>query len=435
MLTHEVGQRGTIVLKKPKAEEKAIDIPTGNEPDIAGLQRNIRVIYALAFFHTFMLIVPVLVPFFESKGLTLGEIFYLQAIYASMIVVLEAPSGYLADRFGRRAVLLIGSIAHGIGYLWLNFADGFISLVIFELFLGVAVSMMSGADLALLYDTEKALSESEDAHTGSIAHLGFTKSIAEGSGALLGGALALWSFDAMVLAQSLVAWICLVMAFLLIEPPVNHKEGVPRMLGFNALYQHLMNGDRILRKVFIALPLYNLATFHVVWLVQPYWEEQGLSLMMFGALWFAQSLTVGIANKCGYALEKYKGAVFSLIVIGVLPIIGHFGMAWIGGWIGIAVCFILFFCRGLFQVILVNALNRRVPGSVRATVNSLTSLTFRFGFILTGPLIGHVAETQGLATALNVLGGASVLMFVLIMLPLIKAVTLMQRSASASLQH
>jgi MFS family permease len=64
-----------------------------------------------------MMIVPVIAPFFESKGLSLAQVFYLQALYASAIVILEAPSGYLADRVGRRTVLLIGSIAHGIGYL------------------------------------------------------------------------------------------------------------------------------------------------------------------------------------------------------------------------------------------------------------------------------------------------------------------------------
>lgn len=391
-----------------------------------GLHRNVRIIYALAFFHMFMLIVPVIVPFFESKGLSLGEIFYLQAIYATCIVVLEAPSGYLADRMGRRTVLLIGSVAQGIGYLWLNFADGFLGLAIFELILGVAVSMMSGADLALLYDTEKALSDSEDSHTGSIAHLSFTKSVAEGSGALLGGALALWSFEIMVLAQSLVAWICLVLALLLVEPPYKGGDNTRRMPGFNAIYTHVLKGDRILRKVFLALPIYNLTTFHVAWLVQPYWEEKGLSLAMFGALWFAQSLTVAIANKCGYALEKRQGAVFALMLIGILPIVGHFGMAWLGGWFGIGVCFILFFCRGLYQVILVNALNRRLPGEMRATVNSLTSLTFRFGFILTGPLIGYVAETWGLTVALNALALSSVIMFALVMMPLIKAVIVMQ---------
>jgi len=73
-------------------------------------------------------------------------------------------------------------------------------------------------------------------------------------------------------------------------------------------------------------------------------------------------------------------------------------------------------------VILVNAPNRRVPGNVRATVNSLASLTFRCGFILTGPLIERAAETQGLSKALNVLGVSSMSIFVLIMLPLIRTV-------------
>jgi len=394
----------------------------------ASLRRNVRIIYALAFFHMFMLIVPVIVPFFKSKGLSLSEIFYLQAVYAGIIVMLEAPSGWLADRYGRRTVLLIGSVAHGAGYLWLVFADSFVQLLVFEFLLGIAASMMSGADLAILYDTEKALSDSEDSHTGSIAHLSSTKAFAEGAGALAGAALALGSFDLMVLAQAGVSWVCLVLALLLVEPPYRETTGVKPLRGFKAIYLHLMKGDKVLRQTFVAIPLYNLCTFHVAWLVQPYWEEQGLSLLVFGALWFAQSLTVGVASQCGHYLEKTRGPVFALLLIGLLPIAGHFGMAWLQGWMGIAVCFILFFCRGLYQVIMVNALNRRVPGNVRATVNSLTSLTFRFGFILTGPLIGRVAETQGLQTALSVLGVASIVIFLLIMLPLIRTVKVLQQA-------
>ncbi len=394
------------------------------------LKRNIKIVYALAFFHMFMLIVPVLVPFFQSKGLSLSEIFYLQAIYAFVIVVLEAPSGYFADVMGRRLALLIGSAAHGAGFFWLNFADGFWGLVVFEVILGVAMSMLSGADLALLFDSEKALAAEEKEHTYSLAQLGFIKSVAEGSGALLGGLLALWSFDLMVLMQSLIAWVCLLLALLVIEPPVTNEHGQQVLpstatISVRAIYKHLLFGDKLLRKLFIAIPIYNLVTFNVIWLVQPYWEEKGLTLGIFGILWFAQSLTVAVANKCGYVLEKRTGAVFALIVIGVLPIVGHFGMAWFGGWSGILVCFILFFSRGLYQVILVNALNNRVPGSFRATANSLTSLLFRFGFILTGPLVGYMAEHQGLSATLNVLGLLSILMFALIMLPLIQAVKLL----------
>ncbi len=386
------------------------------------LRRNINIVYGLAFFHMFMLIVPVIVPFFQSKGLSLAEVFYLQAMYAACVVVLEAPSGYLADVMGRRFALLIGAAAHGAGYFWLNFADDFFGLMIFELIMGVAVSMLSGADLALLYDSEKALATEDSEHTYSVAHLGFMKSLAEGLGALFGGLLAMWSFDLMVLIQSLTAWVCLWMAFMITEPPTQNDENNNRVVSIGEIWHYLVNGDSVLKLIFVALPIYNLATIHVAWLVQPYWDDMGLSLALFGALWFAQSLTVATASKLGYTLERKKGAVFSLVVIGILPLIGIFGMAWVGGWGGILLGFVLFFCRGLYQVILVNALNRRIPGRFRATVNSLNSLLFRFGFIVTGPAIGYLADEHGLSMALNALGLMSLLSFVLIMLPLIRAV-------------
>ncbi len=216
-------------------------------------------------------------------------------------------------------------------------------------------------------------------------------------------------------------------SFGLVEPDTVDSDSPQTSLSARAIYHHVLKWDKVLRQVFFAIPVYNLFTFLVIWLIQPYWEAQGLSLLMFGVLWFAQSAVVGIANRFGHVIEQQRGAVFALLVIGVLPVIGHFGMAWLDGWWGIAVSFILFIGRGLYQVILVNALNRRVPGRVRATVNSLTSLSFRFGFILTGPLLGLIAERYGIGIALNLLGGFSVLMFVLIMMPLIRTVKSLPR--------
>jgi len=398
------------------------------------LHRNIRLIYGLAFFHSFMVIVPVIVPFFVDKGLSLADIFYLQAVFATAIVVFEAPSGYFADVFGRRTALLLGSIIHGAGYFYLNFADDLASLLIFEVTVGIAASLLSGADLALLYDTQKALEDNDDCdnnQSNGIAHLGFFRSSSEGLGALVGGALVMWSFDAIVVVQSAAAWMCFALAILIVEPPYKNAQAGVKRIQIAVILRHLFLSDPVLRKVVIAIPLYSLATFHVAWLMQPYWEAQGISLAMFGLLWFSQSIVVAAAAKFGLAIERRHGAVFSLILMGLLPIAGHFGMAWAQGWPGILIGLLLFACRGLNQVILVNALNRRVPSEFRATANSFTSFLFRLAFISTGPLVGYLAESKGLETSLTVLGISSVVLFAVVMIPLIQAVKAIPQRVAA----
>lgn len=181
----------------------------------------------------------------------------------------------------------------------------------------------------------------------------------------------------------------------------------------------------------IAIPLYNLATFHVAWLMQPYWAAEGISLSMFGLLWFSQSIVVAAAARFGFVIERRYGAVFSLLLMGLLPIVGHFGMAWAQGWSGNLVGLLLFACRGLNQVILVNAMNRRIPSEFRATANSFTSFLFRLAFIVTGPIVGYLAETRGLDITLNALGLSSILLFALVLVPLIQSVKALPQRLTA----
>jgi hypothetical protein len=56
----------------------------------------------------------------------------------------------------------------------------------------------------------------------------------------------------------------------------------------------------------------------------------------------------------------------------------------------------------------------------------LNSLLFRFGFIVTGPVLGFVADQYDIRTALLMIGLFSAMSFVLITLPLIKAVRALQ---------
>ena len=115
------------------------------------LASNVRRVLALSFFQTFMVIIPVAVPFFASKGLDMQAVFTLQAIFALVIVLCEVPSGYIADVLGRKLTLVVGAFFYGVGNSLLVVADGFWGLAAFELCLAIGASLVSGADLSLIH--------------------------------------------------------------------------------------------------------------------------------------------------------------------------------------------------------------------------------------------------------------------------------------------
>ncbi len=72
--------------------------PTQNPPSLQG---NFWKVYAYRFLSDFWLIAPIMVPYYEANGLSATQVFVTQAIYGASLLVLEIPSGYLADVIGR----------------------------------------------------------------------------------------------------------------------------------------------------------------------------------------------------------------------------------------------------------------------------------------------------------------------------------------------
>ncbi|MBD3646876.1 MAG: MFS transporter, partial [Pseudomonadales bacterium] len=367
------------------------------------LRINIGVLYAFSFFWMSLVILPVIVPFFESKGLTLAQVFYLQAIFASFVVLFEVPSGYFADMIGRKNVLVAGSLFHGLGFTWLCFADDFAGLVLFEMTVAVGISLMSGADLSLLYDSQDALGQTATERGRGIANMRFAKSSAEGASALLSTFLIAVSLDATVIANAMVAWVPLVLSLFLTEAPFVRMEKGQHLGNLKTIVSHLFLEDRLLRLICLAITMFGLMTFYVVWMFQPYWKDQGVPLTAFGILWAAQCFVLAFATRLCIPMENRFGPKAVLIVMALLPILGYFGMALTGGLVGILAGFAFFLSRGLNNVILTDALNRRVPASFRSTANSMTSFMFRGVYIVTGPAIGFLIGEAGMEVKLFVL--------------------------------
>jgi MFS family permease len=98
----------------------------------------------------FLVVIPVIVPFYRASGLDMREVYLLQSVFAVGTLLLEVPTGYAADLLGRKKTLVAGSLFYGVSFTWLAVASGFRGFVLFELLAAVGVALFSGTDAARL---------------------------------------------------------------------------------------------------------------------------------------------------------------------------------------------------------------------------------------------------------------------------------------------
>ena len=160
------------------------------------LIQNILKIYGIGVCHALQLIIPVFVPLLLGKGLSMSEILQTQAAFALTVAVFEVPSGYLADVYGRKVSLCLSAGLMLLSYACLYSAETFVDFIVFEVVMGVALSLSSGSDMAMLFDSQLALQKLNKKFNlpASVGKLVALTSVAEGLAALTASVVFL-SFD------------------------------------------------------------------------------------------------------------------------------------------------------------------------------------------------------------------------------------------------
>ena len=392
-----------------------------SEPTRRQLEKNLQRILVLAFFQVFLVLMPVIVLFFESRGLTLPEIFLLQAWFATVVLIMEVPSGYLADLLGRKRVMVTGTFVLAVGHSILLFAEGFWQLALFETCMGLAVSLISGADLALLYDTEIALHEDANRKRKAVRRLFTMRNVSEALAAATCSVLLIWSMEAAVYAQVAGGWVAFLLTFGVVEPPGQRLATESHLRNIGTVLRHLLLNGAVLRLTFLAMSVWALTTMFAIWLLQKHWQQLGIGIIHYGYLWAALTFISAVAGRYALSLEDRFGSTAMLTFIGIGPVLGYIGLGTFGAVGGVLISVVFFACRGFGHVVLSDALNKRVPSEFRATANSFASLGFRSAFALTAPLVAGALNLWGMGTTFLLLGGMSLVIFATLVVPLIGA--------------
>lgn len=148
----------------------------------------------------FVLIYPLYAVLFRDRGLDALQISTLFIIWSAVGLVTDVPSGALADRSSRRALLVWAQVLRGIGFAawWLlpgyaGFAAGFVLW-------GLSGSLISGTYEALVYDELEAVGATER-YASVIGRVTSVSLAAIAAATLLASPVALLGYDALLIAS------------------------------------------------------------------------------------------------------------------------------------------------------------------------------------------------------------------------------------------
>lgn len=391
------------------------------------IRGNIPKVYALNFFMMFLVTIPIIVPYWQQFGLTLKDIYQLQAIFGLMMILLDVPAGYISDIFGRKICLVIVGIFNIFTYLILLNGKTFFHFALFEINAAFAFALYSGCDIALLYDSIDAL-EADDEHAiERISHskkfLGkriFYSQIGESIASFAGGLLAVYSLRLPAMVNAVTAWGPLLIALTLHEPPRKTFESKKHLENFRIIYESLFKHSKLLTFMVIFNILYGFSTFAAVWAYQSYWAEIKIPVAYFGTLWALFNLSVAFFARSSHHFENKFGSVAIIFIVGISPVIAYLGLGLTASYA--SVLFLLFFAiaRALNGVVLQDGINSKVPATMRATTNSICSLGMRAIFFFFGPWFGHLLDVRGVHFSFTVMGCVFAVIFLLMAFPLMR---------------
>lgn len=381
---------------------------------------NIWKLYIIKALKCFLLIMPIVVLFFQENGLTLSQVMFLQGIYSLTIACMEIPSGFLADRLGRKKTLIFGAVFSFFGFVIISISHHFWPFLLGELILGIGASFISGADSALLYDSlieskKKELYTKVEGRTHGIGN--FSEALA----GICGGLLADISLRLPWTTQALVAGLIIPFTLALVEPNIHRsRNDTWRLKSIWQVVTFSLKENQLLKWLIIFSSIIGVATLSLAWFTQPYFKSIDMPIKYFGVAWAILNLSTGLSSFNAHYFENkwsQKNLLLFILLAISIPIML---VAFSSSTIGMGLILLVFLARGIATPTLRHFINKHTPSNIRATVLSIRSFVIRLGFSIVAPLLGWVSDNYTVNDSFLVLGISVVIIGLLSSVKLIR---------------
>ncbi|MGE3724280.1 MAG: MFS transporter [Candidatus Sericytochromatia bacterium] len=327
-----------------------------------------------------------------SRGLSVQDMVTVEIFYALAALVLEVPTGALADRWSRKKTLLLSSVCIFFEFFLLIFAYNLWGFLASALAAALGGALASGTANALLYDSLLETGEQGDFER-QLGRIGLWESLAGLIGALGGAWVAVhWGLTSPYWLSLLGVVLAFGTALSLYEPR-KQSDHTPA----ENLWAHMgealafLRGQPVLQKIVLLATCLAAVFEYVDEYLQIYMLDVGVPVAFFGLFYACYMGGEAGFRSLAYRLKEIKQPRW--LFVGFL---GGFGLFLLGAaalrslW-GLLPLFLALACVWLSQPLTTGYLHHCTPSSHRATVESFAHLLIRLMAVGVGLAFGQIA--------------------------------------------
>lgn len=203
------------------------------------VHRNIKLLSLFNFLIGFSLYSAVLVIYFAKVTGSFALAMSIFSITFISSAIFEIPTGIFSDMIGRRKTVILGALSLLVATIFYALGQFYLILVVGAVFEGIARSLFSGNNNALLYDT-LAKEQKTDKYHHYLGKVSSTEQFALAIGAMLGGFVASISLN-------LVMWLSVIPNIFLVITSLGLVETRKYLSESGNIYSHLKKALSLFR--------------------------------------------------------------------------------------------------------------------------------------------------------------------------------------------
>ena len=369
------------------------------------IRRNVSLYKLFVIFNEPLLWGPVVISSIQQLGhMPLADVYFMESSVMVLCVLLDIPSGALADQIGRKKALIIGRLLLLASTIGFAFMTSPLTAWLANAVWAIGYSFQSNADTSLIYDSLKSVKAEKEFKRIQGCAVG-SRYLLIGICSLAVGPLAAMNMRIPALLCIPFAFIPLVVAFLFTEAAPTQRYDVRKQVAL--IKEGVMFAIRKPEVRWITAFYALIGGASKIWFFtyNPYFEVVGIDLKFYGVIFALLNLVAWLSSRYAHRIEQTLGERMCIIVM-IACIAGPILLM---GLVPIWPMAYLVLCqnivRGLINPFKEDYANRHIEHDhMRTTVRSVQSSTCSAISIATLSLFGLMTAHMSLLHSLVILG-------------------------------